>query len=159
MYRVIWLALLAGCASAPSKVDGFRKPGAPIYSNAVLDADRLQGDWVQVAQFASADAPACEMGALRIGPGQAAQGQVCLNGALVPVAGPLRPTGPGRFAPPTGEAWWVLWADTNYRTLAIGTPSGRFGFILNRGADLPPDRMAAARAVFDWNGYALARLR
>jgi apolipoprotein D and lipocalin family protein len=55
--------------------------------------------------------------------------------------------------------WWVLWADVGYRTLAIGTPSGRFGFILNRGGDLPADRMRAAREVLEWNGYGIGRLR
>ena len=34
--------------------------------------------------------------------------------------------------------------DSGYRTMAIGTPSGRFGMILDRGA-IPPDRLTAAR--------------
>jgi apolipoprotein D and lipocalin family protein len=55
--------------------------------------------------------------------------------------------------------WWIIWADTNLRTLAIGTPDGRFGFILNKGPDLPADRMNAAREIFDFNGYNLSRLQ
>ncbi|HOZ34653.1 MAG TPA: lipocalin family protein, partial [Tabrizicola sp.] len=57
-----------------------------------------------------------------------------------------------------GQDWWILWVDSGYRTLAIGTPSGRFGFILDRSA-LPPDRLAAASEVFDFNGYTTAALR
>lgn len=55
---------------------------------------------------------------------------------------------------------WVLWVDEGYRTMALGTPSGRFGMILERGAGpTPSDRNAAAREILAWNGYALQRLR
>ena len=43
--------------------------------------------------------------------------------------------------------------------MAIATPSGRFGFILNRDGRLPADRQTAAREVFDWGGYDLTKLR
>jgi apolipoprotein D and lipocalin family protein len=144
------------------QVAGFRQPGAQIYSNAVLENPRLVGDWVQVAEFATAVAPACVKGGARIsqmGQSLRVDGDLCLNGVRTAFAGPLGAAGPGRFNAPTGEDWWVLWADVGYRTLAIGTPSGQFGFILNRGGDVPRDRMVAAREVLDWNGYAVARLR
>lgn len=51
-----------------------------------------------------------------------------------------------------------LGVDHGYRTLAIGTPSGRFGFVLDRGP-IPADRLDAAREIFDFNGYATAALR
>lgn len=70
----------------------------------------------------------------------------------------MLPAGPGRFAI-GDQLWWVLWADADYRTLAIGTPSGQFGLILNRDGALPPDRLRAAREIFDFNGYDIARLR
>ena len=41
--------------------------------------------------------------------------------------------------------------------LVVGSPNGRLGFILNRGA-FPPDRLKAARDVLEWNGYDLRRL-
>jgi apolipoprotein D and lipocalin family protein len=74
-------------------------------------------------------------------------------------------SGPGRLrlagADPAGlgAEWWVLWVDDGYRTLVVGTPSGAFGMILNRTADLPPDRLRAAREVLEWNGYDLGQLR
>jgi apolipoprotein D and lipocalin family protein len=86
-------------------------------------------------------------------------GQLCLGGVSTDVTGPYIATGPGRLQRGEDAAWWVIWADTNLRTLAIGTPDGRFGFILNKGADLPADRLNAAREIFDFNGYSLARLR
>ena len=51
MYRLIALVLLAGCM-AQSSAPGFRKPGTQIYSNAVLENEKLVGNWVQVAEFA-----------------------------------------------------------------------------------------------------------
>ncbi|WP_022702670.1 lipocalin family protein [Pseudorhodobacter ferrugineus] len=163
MYRLIVLVLLAGCvAKAPATVAGFRDPAKQIYSNAVLENDKLVGRWAQVAEFAPIAAPECKLGGAEIGRGAAGLtlvAQLCLGGERVAFSGPLAGAGPGRFTPPKGEAWWVLWADVGYRTLVIGTPSGRFGFILNRGGDLPADRMRAAREVLDWNGYTLARLR
>jgi apolipoprotein D and lipocalin family protein len=163
MYRLIALLLLAGCVgntSAPAT--GFRKPATQIYSNAVLENDKLVGKWVQVAEFAPQGAPGCAKGGADISRG--AKGltiaaRLCLGGVSTSFSGPLVAAGPGRFTPPKGEAWWVIWSDVGYRTLVIGTPSGRFGFILNRGGALPDDRMRAAREVLDWNGYDLARLR
>ena len=84
---------------------------------------------------------------------------VCLAGQPATLAGELTQIGPGRFAlPGLADPLWVLWADTDVRTIVIGTPSGRFGMILNREAHLPPDRMTAAREVLAWNGYDLDRL-
>ena len=158
------LLLLAACAPAPSRLDGFRRD-APIYSNAVLDLTTITGEWQQVAAF-SARRTACRPGAARIGRGGTGltiDARLCLNGRDVAVTGPLAITGPGRLTPtrataPLNREWWVLWADVDLRTLVIGTPDGSFGFILNRGGALPPDRLTAAREILDWNGYDTARL-
>jgi apolipoprotein D and lipocalin family protein len=163
MYRLIALAVLAGCvAKSPSPSAGFRDTSAQIYSNAVLENQRLAGRWVQVAEFANQGAADCRFGGADIsdtGSGLAIAARLCLDGVSTAFSGPLALAGPGRFAPRTGAPWWVLWADVGYRTLVIGTPSGGFGFILNRGGDLPSDRLRAAREVLAWNGYDLSRLR
>jgi apolipoprotein D and lipocalin family protein len=165
---VLGLALvLAGCAAPPEAA--FRRAETPIYSNALLDTARLAGTWTQVGDFAQPGVARCAPGVVAIRPVEPATLQVdarlCLNGTVERFAGAARVTGPGRVtlqgAAPEGlgAEWWVLWVDDGYRTLVIGTPSGRFGFILDRSGDLPPDRLAAAREVLDWNGYALAALR
>ena len=70
----------------------------------------------------------------------------------------MQPVGPGRFQVPGQPApWWVLWADVDYRTLVIGSPDGRVGFMINRGG-FPADRIIAAREILDFNGYDLKRL-
>jgi apolipoprotein D and lipocalin family protein len=86
------------------------------------------------------------------------QGELCLNGVRQRLSGLAAPSGPGRLQLAGQEEWWVLWVDSGYRTLAIGAPSGRFGFVLDRGA-IPPDRLTAAREIFDFNGYVAGAFR
>lgn len=157
---------MSGCApKVASDENVYRALSAPIYSNAVFDFSQLDGRWSQVAGFSGLDAPACSPGealfsekggVLRVGY------SLCLSGKTVTGSGTVSPSGPGRFGI-SGKAgavtdWWVLWVDEGYRTMAIGTPSGDFGFILNRGKTLPADRLAAAREVLDFNGYDTERL-
>jgi apolipoprotein D and lipocalin family protein len=157
--RLAPLLLLAACAAAAPQIAGYRAPATPIYSNAVIAISDLAGDWTQVADFSATRG--CDDGSLRIAPqggGLIISGRLCLAGRATDVSGSYAATGPGRIKMGEGPEWWVIWADTNLRTLAIGTPDGRFGFILNKGADLPADRLRAARDVFDFNGYVVSRL-
>lgn len=158
------LALGVGCTRT-TRIDGFRAQG-PIYSNAVLDLRQLQGSWTQSATFSGTRAT-CRAGRAEIAStpsGLAIRTSLCLNGSDIAYSGPLAITGPGRLRPigqaaaPLNREWWLLWADTDLRTLVLGTPDGSFGFILNRGGPLPPDRLAAAREILDWNGYDISRL-
>ncbi|MFN3824183.1 MAG: lipocalin family protein [Pseudorhodobacter sp.] len=165
MHKLIALALLlSACATAPT-VPGYRKPGSDIWSNAVLETGRLAGDWQQAADFAPRGT-VCTPGSLSIRPeagGLQVAGRLCLGGVARAISGRLTASGPGRFRPSgpgfagADADWWVIWVDTNYRSLVIGTPSGAFGFALDRGGALPPDRRAAAREILDWNGYDLTR--
>lgn len=153
------LPLMAACAGPVPPVATFRDPAKPIYSSALFDPGRLPGRWQQAATLAAPGAPACGPAGVEIGPGGTVRGALCLNGRVQPVTGRLTPVGPGRLQSPSGEVWWVIWVDEGYRTLAIATPSGAFGFILDRSGGLPPDRLAAAAEIFDFNGHDPARLR
>ena len=151
---------LAACAPTSQKVAGFRDPGTPIWSAAAFAPGQIAGDWRQVAAHAARPG-GCAPGGLTITPSSAGlrlDGALCLNGRTQRIATTARPSGPGRLAVDGQEDWWILWVDSGYRTLAIGTPSGRFGFVLDRGAPAP-DRLAAAREVFDFNGYIPAAFR
>ncbi len=164
MHRLILAALigLSGCATTrDSGPDVFRNAATPIYSAAALDPARLAGTWSQVAAFSGPETPECGAGKvdfLKTSAGLAIEARLCLNGRVQKISGPLRPLGQGRFGVPGMETWWVLWVDSGYRTLAIGTPSGAFGFVLDRGA-IPQDRLGAARELFDFNGYEARALR
>jgi apolipoprotein D and lipocalin family protein len=144
--------VLAACVAKPAADLGFRSAGAPIWSAAAFQPAQVAGVWRQVADFRSSGA--CDAGAVEIvpeGAGLRLSGTLCLAGKAETVSGVAPLVGPGRLRV-TGEDWWVIWVDVGYRTLAIGTPSGRFGFILDRGA-IPGDRLNAAREIFDFNGY------
>lgn len=169
MSRLIFvlLVMLAACAPRPIQESaGFRDTASPIYSKAVFDLDRLDGPWFQVAAFDNSDTGECRKGMAeftRTSKGMQMKYRLCVSGKTAAGGGAIASTGPGRFAlagkTDIGADWWVLWVDESYRTMAIGTPSGAFGFILNRGADLPTDRLNAAREVFDFNGYRTEKLK
>lgn len=152
---------LAACASTgPERVAGFRAADAPIYSAAAFDPSRIAGRWTQVADFATGAAE-CQGGGVEFLPvaaGLAVRGDLCLNGQRRSVSGLIGTTGPGRLSVPGMEDWWIVWVDSGYRTLAVATPSGRFGFVLDRSA-ISGDRLQAAREVFDFNGYTTASLK
>lgn len=161
MHRVILAALLflAACAS-PDRSAAFRDSAQPIWSAAAFVPSRASGTWTQVAAFAGREG-GCAAGRVDLSPvpdGLQVTGTLCLDGRPVRLDSRANPTGPGRLSLPGQEDWWILWVDEGYRTLAIGTPSGRFGFVLDRA---PPaaDRLLAAREVFDFNGYDTARFR
>lgn len=143
---------LAACAPKPVAT-GFRGAEVPIWSAAAFAPAQTAGSWRQVAAF-QAEGARCSAEGVEITPeagGLRLAGSLCLEGQMRDVSGLATPSGPGRLMV-GGEEWWILWVDSGYRTMAVGTPSGRFGFILDRGA-IPGDRLTAAREVFDFNGY------
>ncbi len=131
----------------------FRDGAVPIYSNASFDPAALSGSWRQVGHFGAG----CRPGGASFENG-VMTARLCINGSEKRIGGPYTTLGPGRFLP-AGEAepWWILWVDVGERSMAIGTPSGSFGVLLDREGAIPPDRLTAAREIFDWNGYDLAR--
>ncbi len=144
--------MLAACAR-PVPVTGYRDPAVPMYSAALLDPARLAGDWAETAAFGGG----CPAGGVRIGADLSVSGRLCRGGVSRPVAGRLDPIGPGRFAGPGGD-WWVVWVDVGYRTLAVATPAGDWGTVLDREGATPDDRLAAAAEILDFNGYDRRRL-
>ena len=152
------LLLLAACAAPAPQGPALRDIARPMFSAALFDAARLPGVWVQVADVTAAGAAACAPGRVDIAPGGQVTGRLCLNGRDVPVSGRAVPVGPGRIAIGAAEPWWVVWVDEGYRTMAIGTPSGAFGFVLDRAGG-GADRLRAAAEILDFNGYDPARLR
>jgi apolipoprotein D and lipocalin family protein len=145
--------LLTACVAKPAPTPAFRAASAPIWSAAAFQPGQVAGVWRQVASF-QPDGATCRAGGVEMTPegaGLRLSGTLCLAGRAEKVSGAAPMVGPGRLRI-KGEDWWVLWVDSGYRTLAIGTPSGRFGLILDRGA-IPADRLAAAREIFDFNGY------
>ncbi|MFN4203420.1 MAG: lipocalin [Tabrizicola sp.] len=150
--------VLAACVAKAPAPTVFRAAEAPIWSAAAFQPAQVAGTWRQVAAFLP-EAADCRAGSVTFTPeaaGLRLDGTLCLAGTAQKLSGLAPVTGPGRIRV-GGEEWWILWVDTGYRTLAIGTPSGRFGLLLDRGA-IPADRLQAAREIFDFNGYRTAAL-
>jgi apolipoprotein D and lipocalin family protein len=147
--------MLAACVNTSSELPqgAYRPGGGQVFSAAALDASRLPGRWDQVAAFGPDGN--CKPGGVDIKPSGKTSYRLCLGGRDIKGAGLLQLSGPGRLTI-GGKEWFVLWVDTDYRTLVIGHPSGAFGFVLNRGGQISGDRMQAAREILQWNGYDMA---
>lgn len=148
----VTILLLAACAPKPLPEVSFRDTSRPVYSIAAFDPARINGRWVQVAGFGGR----CSGGTMAIG--TVTHYALCLPNGVRTGDGAMTATTPGRFDLPGLGPFWVLWADADDRTLVIGAPQGRYGFILNRDANLPADRLTAARDILRFNGYDVAKL-
>ena len=157
---MVLFALLAACAAPAPAPEPLRDPAKPMYSTANFNAGRLTGNWTQVGEVTRH--PGCGPGHMSITPTETEpviDWQLCLDGVLRSGHGNLTPKGNGRFAVPgSAEPWWVRWSDADGRTLVLGTPSGAFGIVLDRGK-ISPDRAKAAADILTWNGYDAALVR
>ena len=152
---LVALAALGGCATTA----GFRDNSAAISSTTRFDPARLAGRWVVRARFAGEDAPLLPAEVI-FHQGQTGQDITAIETHGVRPGGRFSVTqvAPGRFRAENGQEYWLLWVDADWRTAAIGSPDGRFGWILDREARGGADRLQAARDVFAWIGYDMARL-
>ncbi|RYH01934.1 lipocalin [Salipiger sp. IMCC34102] len=167
MRALVGILLLAGCAAsdpapvAEAPTRGFRDASVPVASAALFDPDRFAGDWQVVARYPDADdCAARSVSYARVTPTQLTLREDCADGSQR--AGRARHAGPGRLqlSPDLGGgARWVLWVDEGYRTAVLADPQGTGAWILDRGAAIPPDRLAAARIVLDFNGFDLKPLQ
>lgn len=155
------LLLVAACAG-PAPRALMRDPAVPVRSLAAFDLGRLAGDWAEVAHLAPPGTAPCAPGRVSVRPEGAAlrlDGVLCLGGVARPLAAQAVPAGPGRLAVSgLAEPWWLIWADDGARTAVLAAPSGAFAVVLDRGR-IAPDRLAAARQVLAFNGYAVSALR
>lgn len=172
------IALLAVTACAPvplldAPIVSYRDGAAQIASQTDVTAARMVGEWTIRQRFDGMTSPATFVSINPL-PDGALQMSVALGaGACGPdsCADPeflmvlLEPSGPGRWtpvAPPhplSAAPLWVHWMDFDSRTAAIGTPTGEFGWIMDKNATGGADRITAARDILDWFGYDIARLK
>jgi apolipoprotein D and lipocalin family protein len=136
-------------------------------SMAVFDPARYAGEWYEIASYQVPFQQGCtntravytaqDDGTFEV------LNRCTKDGRETQIGGAAWVVGPGRLkvqldGVPVAADYWVLWVDEGYRTAVVGTPSGRAGWILNREPQIPPDRLAAARSVLEFNGYDLAPL-
>lgn len=157
------LTLLTACATTPTP--SYRNTDQPLSVTTRHDAARLAGEW----RVRAATPDDTSLTAVTYRPGGqeafALTRRICNeSGACEPRRStyPAKPLGPNRWAlrAADGAEWqiWVVWVDADYRTAAIGTPDGRFGWVLDRAATGGEDRITAAREILDFNGYQTGAL-
>ncbi|TNC74081.1 lipocalin family protein [Rubellimicrobium roseum] len=158
---LLLLLVLAACGrpepvAPPPAAASFRQPGTMIASTLRGDAQDLSGEWVIAESYPGAPFAA---------PGTRVAVAPTDGGTLWRFAGPggtaefLTVTEvPGRYRAEGGPELWVLWVDDDFRTAAVGTPDGRFGWIMDRPGQASEDRTRAAREMLDFNGYDLGGL-
>lgn len=159
---IIGLALmLTACGSV------YRDREVPMTSMAVFDASKYAGLWYEIARFPVSFQEGCvntQADYQVMSPDTLMVRNSCFrDGALSIITGEARINGPGRLkvrlgAMPFAADYWVLWVDEEYQTAVVGVPSGRAGWILNRSPDISEDRLRAAQAVLEFNGYDLGQL-
>lgn len=169
-FILLGLAACTPAQIAETPVPVFRNTAAQIASQTDVSAARMAGNWVIRQSFANHGYSGVRL-TIDVLPDDALQvsfpRQICVDAQCIMQAGPLvllRSTGPGRWMPvdppqywPSGELW-VMWMDFDSRTAAIGTPSGEFGWIMDKNPTGGRDRIIAARDIMDWFGYDMARL-
>lgn len=148
---------LASCGGPGGDKSGLRNADARISSQVNVTAARLAGDWYIRAGWPGTPDLS--------GPLRLAKGGETLTLTGTASDGPVRATltsmGQGRFRADNTQAFgdnplWVLWMDADDRTAAIGTPDGRFGWIMDRAPTGGADRITAAKEIMEWMGYDLS---
>lgn len=157
--------VVSGCAGAPVFVDpaaggtGARDRSVPISSTLRGGPADIAGDWVIGPSLTGAGLGA-PGGLVRLTQGEAGMRWQVPQGDRA-IAFDTVLTGPSRYRMVSrGGApldLWVLWVDDGFRTAVVGTPDGRFGWIMDRPGQASRDRTVAAREILDFNGYDLAR--
>lgn len=167
--------LLAGCAQQPDH----RAEAAPPETVSSVDLKRYQGLWYELARYPNrfeddGEAGPCvgvtaeyalrEDGTLRV-VNSCRQGS--LDGPLDVAEGTARRVGPGRLEVKFAPSWvpfawgdyWVLALEDDYSAALVGSPDGKYLWVLSRTPSLPPetyDRLLGAAAA---EGYDVAALR
>jgi apolipoprotein D and lipocalin family protein len=153
--------LVTACVGG-SGVEFHRNTRRPISSTTRFDAARFAGDWVIRGEFVHpGQTPLYGKVSIEHG-ARGITGITLSNAASSRERYDAQMKAPGRIVvgtPPFGTEYWVLWVDADYRTAAIGTPSGSFGWIIDRQRTGGADRIKAAADMLAFNGYATDRLQ
>jgi apolipoprotein D and lipocalin family protein len=166
--------VLAGCIGGPSGRSGTAPPLQPVPA---VDLGRYAGLWYEIARYPTSFQANCEgvTAEYRLQPdGRIAVTNTCRTGtkdgkprARTAMASVMEGSGGARlfvnFAPvplPKGEGnYWVIYLDPDYQTALVGSPSGRFLWMLARTPRITPEQRAALDAAATRAGYRLDMLK
>ncbi|MEL7215435.1 MAG: lipocalin family protein [Pseudomonadota bacterium] len=161
------LVVLAACS--PSQRD------TSIEMTTVQDVDleRYSGLWYEIARYPNFFERGCEGATAEYGVISESRISVVntcrRDGERTGVEGFARVVAPGqlevKFAPdwlpeflPVWGDYWIIGLEEDYSVVTVGSPSGRYGWILARSPAPDPAAMDRARATFERFGYDLSGL-
>lgn len=155
-------ALTACLGGGGDGVEFHRNTKRPISSITRFDAAQFAGKWVIRGEFVHPGEKPLYGNVVVEAGGSGVSGIIVSNATGSRERYDASMNTAGRIivgTPPFGTEYWVLWVDADYRTAAIGTPSGSFGWIIDRNRTGGADRIKAAAEVLAFNGYAKERLQ
>lgn len=170
---LVGVLALAGCIAGPSGRPADAPPPTPVPS---VDLQRYQGLWYEIARYPTSFQRNCQ--------GVTAEYTLRPDGRINVVNTCRTGTSDGRprdasavasviegsrgariavnFAPvplPRGEGnYWVLYLDPGYQTALVGSPSGRFLWMLSRTPQITPQQRAVLNEAAARNGYRIDML-
>jgi apolipoprotein D and lipocalin family protein len=161
------LALLTACIAGPSG----RAEGAPPVPVSAVDLTRYQGLWYEIARYPTSFQRNCQgvtalyelrldsrinvTNTCRTGTSSGRPRSAQAVASIIPGSGNARIA--VNFAPiplPKGEGnYWVLYLDPQYQTALVGSPSGRFLWMLARTPRITAEQRAALDAAATAQGF------
>jgi apolipoprotein D and lipocalin family protein len=173
IWTLLGLALLAACAPKPT---ARLADGPPMRAVSALDIPRYLGTWYEIARFPNAGERNCagvtatytlrDDGMLGVrntcfkGTPQGRKVAVSLIGRAIEGAGGAKfDVGflPWRKADGPGN-YWVLYVSDDYQTAVVGSPSGRFLWLLARASKIDPATRATLNAQATAQGFDVRKL-
>ncbi len=168
-FSLVPLLILAGCVTQPD----YRSAETPPDTVASVDIERYAGLWYEIARYPNSFQQDCDgvtaeytlreddkitvTNTCRLGDERSSRGVARViegsEGANLKV----------KFAPewvPFAEGdYWILDLDADYRHALVGSPSGKYLWILSRTPQLADNIMAGIKARAETLGYATEPLR
>lgn len=156
------LAALSGCAVGHGS---YRDTDVPISATSRFTPARFDGTWHVIAGYPNAFLPSCPGQTWQIMSDPGSIDVTCGSGDRPVLSSGLGVDPRGVLRVQTSDldsrsrAFWVLWMDEEGRLAAIGTPGGEMGWVVSRSTELRADRLAAATAILEFNGYDTGPLK
>lgn len=166
-------ALLTACSRPPVNRGG----ETPPQTEAAVDLNRYQGLWYEIARYPNSFEEGCEgvtaEYALRED-GKVDVTNTCRQGAVdgpeevaEGIARVVDTSSNAKLKVKFAPAWvpfasgdyWILYLDPAYETVLVGSPDGRYLWILARSPQISPEKLEEMHTAATLRGYDISALR
>lgn len=168
-----WLALLAALIAAPLHAAPVRDTAVPMTVVTDVDLTRYAGKWYEIARFPIRFERGCagvtaEYGLLP--DGKISVLNSCLEGGLDgklrTAEGKATVVAPGKLSvnfvswlPLAAGDYWIIHLEPDYSMAVVGSPGGKYGWVLSRKPQLSEAKWQRATAALKANGYDIGQIK